>query len=41
LDLLNTVIGLIDEMPKELQNVNLTVCSTGSGAIELSQKKQI
>ncbi|MDR3253806.1 MAG: hypothetical protein LBT07_02435, partial [Endomicrobium sp.] len=41
LDLLNAVIGLIDEMPKELQNVNLAVCSTGSGAIELSQKTNI
>ncbi|GHT73332.1 2-hydroxyglutaryl-CoA dehydratase [Endomicrobiia bacterium] len=37
-DLLNTVISLIDDTPKEFQTANLTICTTGSGAIELSQK---
>ena len=41
LDLLNTVISLIDEAPKALQNVEMTVCATGSGAIALSQKAKI
>lgn len=41
LDLLNTVISLIDEAPKELQNAKLTICATGSGAILLSQKANI
>jgi len=41
LDLLNTVISLIDEAPKELQNVEMTICATGSGAIALSQKARI
>jgi predicted CoA-substrate-specific enzyme activase len=41
LDLLNTVISLISDIPKELQTANLTICATGSGAIELSQKINI
>jgi len=41
LDLLNTVIGLIDNAPANLQNVPMTVCATGSGAITLSQKAGI
>lgn len=41
LDLLNTVISLIDEAPEELRNVEMTVCATGSGAIALSQKANI
>ncbi|MDR1940958.1 MAG: acyl-CoA dehydratase activase-related protein [Endomicrobium sp.] len=41
LDLLNTVISLIDEAPFELQDCQMTVCATGSGAITLSQKAGI
>ncbi len=41
LDLLNTVINLIDEAPKELQKAKMTICATGSGAIALSQKAGI
>ena len=41
LDLLNTVISLIDEAPAELFDKEMTVCATGSGAIALSQKAGI
>jgi predicted CoA-substrate-specific enzyme activase len=40
-DLLNTVISLIDETPEKLKTANLTICATGSGAIDLSQKANI
>ena len=38
LDLLNTVISLIDDAIIKFRTVNLTICATGSVAIELSQK---
>lgn len=41
LDLLNTVLGLIDEAPARLFEARMTVCATGSGAIALSQKAKI
>jgi predicted CoA-substrate-specific enzyme activase len=41
LDLLNTVISLIDEAPENLKSLPLTICATGSGAIALSQKANI
>ena len=41
LDLLNTVISLIDDTPEKIKNLPLTVCATGSGAITLSQKANI
>ncbi|MDR3243401.1 MAG: acyl-CoA dehydratase activase-related protein [Elusimicrobiota bacterium] len=41
LDLLNTIISLIDEAPKELFDKEMTVCATGSGAISISQKADI
>ncbi|MDR2426525.1 MAG: acyl-CoA dehydratase activase-related protein [Endomicrobium sp.] len=41
LDLLNTVLSLIDETPKELWAAKMTICATGSGAIALSQKAKI
>lgn len=41
LDLLNTVLSLIDEAPKEIENKKITVCATGSGAISLSQMAKI
>jgi activator of 2-hydroxyglutaryl-CoA dehydratase len=41
LDLLNTIISLINDTPKELQTANLTICATGFGAIKLSQKINI
>ncbi|OEG71321.1 2-hydroxyglutaryl-CoA dehydratase [Candidatus Endomicrobiellum trichonymphae] len=40
-DLLNTVISLIDETPEKLKTTNLTICTTGSGAIDLSHKANI
>ncbi|MDR2708846.1 MAG: 2-hydroxyacyl-CoA dehydratase [Elusimicrobiota bacterium] len=41
LDLLNTVISLIDEAPPEILEAPISVCATGSGAISISQKAQI
>lgn len=41
LDLLNTVISLIDEAPAELKDAQMTICATGSGAITLSQMADI
>ncbi|GMO51664.1 MAG: acyl-CoA dehydratase activase-related protein [Candidatus Endomicrobiellum trichonymphae] len=40
-DLLNTTISLIDETPEKLKTTNLTICTTGSGAIDLSRKANI
>jgi predicted CoA-substrate-specific enzyme activase len=40
-DLLNTVVGLIDEVPEELKAADIIVCATGSGAIGLAQKSNI
>ena len=41
LDLINTVISLIDEAPKELLDEPISVCAAGSGAIGISQKIKI
>ncbi|MDR2772048.1 MAG: acyl-CoA dehydratase activase, partial [Elusimicrobiota bacterium] len=41
LDLLSTITNLIDEAPAELLNTPMTICSSGSGAISLSQKAGI
>lgn len=41
LDLLNTVLGLINEAPARLRGAKMTICATGSGAIALSQKAKI
>ena len=41
LDLLNTVLSLVDEAPAELKNADMTICATGSGAIALSQNAKI
>ncbi|MDR0485548.1 MAG: 2-hydroxyacyl-CoA dehydratase [Elusimicrobiota bacterium] len=41
LDLLNTIISLIDEAPQDLIDEKMTICASGSGAITLSQKSGI
>ncbi|MDR3048995.1 MAG: 2-hydroxyacyl-CoA dehydratase [Elusimicrobiota bacterium] len=41
LDLLNTIINLIDSAPAELLNKQMSICATGSGAIALSQRTNI
>ncbi|MCA6071430.1 MAG: hypothetical protein LE168_03475 [Endomicrobium sp.] len=41
LDLLNTVISLIDDAIIKFRTINLTIRATGSGAIELSRKANV